>query len=171
MYSKGLAFPLPEIFRILKRSKWFTSGVWWQSGCRERVLYRQPTCPNPLNHRDDFNRAALRQGSLNSLCWQQSEFEFPLLAGVGCIQPTPTHTVEYDPSIKSQLALSNQIEGLIWCKFGHVPRGTPRGRKQRTPPCGWTFKDSVWLSVLEVRTAPVGSAAIPSRALRARSRC
>ena len=38
---------------------------------RERVLYWQPTGPNPLNHRDDFrddfSRPALRHGSLNSL--------------------------------------------------------------------------------------------------------
>ena len=33
---------------------------------RERVLYRHPTGPNPLNHRDDFSRPALRHGSLNS---------------------------------------------------------------------------------------------------------
>ena len=23
----------------------------------------------------------------------------------------------------------------MWCKFGHVPRGFPRGRNTRTPPC------------------------------------
>jgi len=34
---------------------------------RERVLYWQPTGPNPHNHRDDFSRPALRHGSLNSL--------------------------------------------------------------------------------------------------------
>ena len=34
---------------------------------REIVLHRQPTGPNSLNHRDDFSRPALRNGSLNSL--------------------------------------------------------------------------------------------------------
>ena len=34
---------------------------------RERVHYGQPTGPNPLNHRDDFSRPALRDGRLNSL--------------------------------------------------------------------------------------------------------
>ena len=37
---------------------------------RERVidfLYWQPTGPNPLDHRDDFSRPALRHGSSNSL--------------------------------------------------------------------------------------------------------
>ena len=34
---------------------------------RERVLYRQHTGPNPLNHQDDFSGPALRHGSLNSL--------------------------------------------------------------------------------------------------------
>ena len=33
----------------------------------ERVLYGQPTGPNPLNHRYHFSRPALRHGSLNSL--------------------------------------------------------------------------------------------------------
>ena len=36
----------------------------WQGG--ERVSYRQPTGPNPLNHRDEFSRPALRHGSLNA---------------------------------------------------------------------------------------------------------
>ena len=30
------------------------------------------------------------------------------------------HTVDYDPFIKSQVASSNQVEGLMRCKFGHV---------------------------------------------------
>ena len=34
---------------------------------RRRVLYCQPTGPNPLNHRDDFIRPTLRRGCLNSL--------------------------------------------------------------------------------------------------------
>ena len=33
---------------------------------RERVLYWQPTGPNPLNHRDDFSGPAWRHGSLKS---------------------------------------------------------------------------------------------------------
>ena len=34
---------------------------------RERLLYRQSTGPNPLSHRDDFARPALRHESLNPL--------------------------------------------------------------------------------------------------------
>ena len=34
---------------------------------RERVIYWQPTGPNPLHHRDGFSRPALRHRSLNSL--------------------------------------------------------------------------------------------------------
>ena len=30
------------------------------------------------------------------------------------------HMVEYDPFVKSQLASRNQLQGLLWCKFGHV---------------------------------------------------
>ena len=33
-----------------------------KSPCRERVLYSQPTDPNPLTHRDEFSRPALRHG-------------------------------------------------------------------------------------------------------------
>ena len=29
-------------------------------------------------------------------------------------------TVDHDPRIKSQLALSNQLQGRVRCKFGHV---------------------------------------------------
>ena len=32
------------------------------------------------------------------------------------------HTVEYDRFIKSQLASRYSIQGLMLCKFGHVPR-------------------------------------------------
>ena len=32
----------------------------------ERVIHWQLTCPNPLNHRDNFSRPALRHGTLNS---------------------------------------------------------------------------------------------------------
>ena len=31
-----------------------------------------------------------------------------------------SHTVEYDPFIKSQLASRNQLSGFTWCEFGHV---------------------------------------------------
>ena len=30
------------------------------------------------------------------------------------------HTVEFDPFIKSQLTARNQLQGLMWCKFGQV---------------------------------------------------
>ena len=30
------------------------------------------------------------------------------------------HTVEYDPFITSHLAPPNSLQGLTWCKFGHV---------------------------------------------------
>ena len=33
----------------------------------------------------------------------------------------PTHTAEYDPFNKSQLAPRNEIECLLWCKSGHAP--------------------------------------------------
>ena len=46
------------------------------------------------------------------------------------------HTAENDPVIKIQLASRNQLEDLVWCKFGHVPRGFQRGRNLRTPPIG-----------------------------------
>jgi hypothetical protein len=36
----------------------------WSRLCRERVLNRQTTGPNPLNRRDDFGGPALRHGSL-----------------------------------------------------------------------------------------------------------
>ena len=32
----------------------------------------------------------------------------------------PTRTVDYDPFINSQPALRNYLQGLMWCKFGHV---------------------------------------------------
>ena len=40
-----------------------------ESACtpRERILYWQPTGPNPPNLLDDFSRPALRHGSLNPL--------------------------------------------------------------------------------------------------------
>ena len=42
-----------------------TSSNSWYMG--EQVLRRQPTGPNPLNHRHDFSRLAFRQGCVNSL--------------------------------------------------------------------------------------------------------
>ena len=47
--------------RLQPRSSGTTTGA-----CSERLVYSQPTDPNPLNHRDDFSRPALRHGSLNS---------------------------------------------------------------------------------------------------------
>ena len=38
-----------------------------RNACGERLLYGQPTSPNPLIHRDDFSRQALRHGNFNSL--------------------------------------------------------------------------------------------------------
>ena len=39
---------------------------------RERVVYGQPTGPNPLNHQDEFSRPALRHGGFNSLFQEDS---------------------------------------------------------------------------------------------------
>jgi len=36
-------------------------------------------------------------------------------------------TVEYGPFIKRQVAARNLLEGLVWCKFGHVPPAEFRG--------------------------------------------
>ena len=38
-----------------------------------------------------------------------------------------THLVEFEPFIKSQLASSSQLQGVVWCKFGHVtpPKTAP----------------------------------------------
>ena len=33
----------------------------------------------------------------------------------------PRVRLGYDPSVKSQLASRNSLEGLVWCKSGHVP--------------------------------------------------
>jgi len=33
---------------------------------------------------------------------------------------TESHTVDYGPFITSQPASSNQLEGVMWCAFGHV---------------------------------------------------
>ena len=53
-------------------------------------------------------------------------------------EPCLTHTVAYDPIIKSQLAPRDRLEGSMRCKFGHVPHGFPRGRNPRTPSSGQT---------------------------------
>jgi len=47
-----------------------------------------------------------------------------------------THTMEYDPFIKSQLASRNELEGLMWCKFGHVTLKIVLQRNPRAPTCG-----------------------------------
>ena len=41
-------------------------SVFHTSSFKGRKIYCQPTGPNPINHRDDFGRPALRHGSLNS---------------------------------------------------------------------------------------------------------
>ena len=46
------------------------------------------------------------------------------------------HTVEYDAFMKSQLASSNSLEGLTWCKFGHVTVEFSPKRNPRSPPSG-----------------------------------
>ena len=45
----------------------------------------------------------------------------------------PSHAVEYDPFIKSQLASGNLLEGLMRCKFGHLTLRILRERTPRTP--------------------------------------
>ena len=37
--------------------------------------------------------------------------------------------MEYNPFIESKLASHNELSGLMWCKFSHVPRGFPRENK------------------------------------------
>ena len=37
--------------------------------------------------------------------------------------------MEYGPLIKRQVAARNLLEGLVWCKLGHVPRAEFRGGK------------------------------------------
>jgi len=59
-FQAPAARPLPTIQDV--REKWHGDPT-----ARERVLCRQPTGPNPLNHRDDWSGAALRHESLNSL--------------------------------------------------------------------------------------------------------
>ena len=46
------------------------------------------------------------------------------------------HTLGYDPFIKSQLASRNELEGVVWCTFGHVTLNFWGERTRRTPPCG-----------------------------------
>ena len=38
-------------------------------------------------------------------------------------QVASPHMVDYAPFIKSQLASRSQLQGLMWSKFGYVPRG------------------------------------------------
>ena len=44
------------------------------------------------------------------------------------------HTVDYDPFIKSKLPPRYEREGLMWCKFGHVPRRFWGCRDVLSPP-------------------------------------
>ena len=93
-------------------------------------------------------RRARMQGSyifepLNSRCVSYKEGYGPLHNDAESCRPEgleskscPHHTVEHHPLIKSQLASRNQLEGLVWRKFGHVPRGIPGGRNPCTPPSG-----------------------------------
>ena len=57
-----LWFSLPAHERNIGFPGWECFSRW-----RESVLYWQPTGPNPLNHRDNFSRQALRHGCLNFL--------------------------------------------------------------------------------------------------------
>ena len=44
--------------------------------CRERVIHRQPTGPNPLSHRDDFSGPEVRQVDFE---------EARICGGLGCV--------------------------------------------------------------------------------------
>ena len=37
-----------------------------------------------------------------------------------CAKVGPGYTVELDPVIQSQLETRDEVDGLMWCKFGHV---------------------------------------------------
>jgi hypothetical protein len=59
----------PRLFPLKSRRMSFLVGVSlpnMSASERGRLLYRQLTGPNPLNHRHEFSRPALRHGSLNS---------------------------------------------------------------------------------------------------------
>ena len=62
------------------------------------------------------------------------------------------HTVEYDLFIKNHRASRNQLQGLMWCRFGHLALNL---LNQQTPPCGhgfiksgaFTLKGEYWLNL------------------------
>ena len=54
---------------------------------RERVLYGQPTGPNPLHHRDDFSGLALRHGSFNSLFQVETTYYDPRISATTLASP------------------------------------------------------------------------------------
>ena len=50
----------------LKQLRAFLDAQGVRPAPRERVLHRQATSPNPLDHRDEFSRPALRHARLKS---------------------------------------------------------------------------------------------------------
>ena len=58
--------------------------------------------------------------------------------------------MESDPFITSQLTARDSLEGLVWCKFGHAPRGFPWGKNPRTPPSGWALKEISIKNIIQV---------------------
>jgi hypothetical protein len=54
--------------------------------------------------------------------------------------------VEYEPFIKSRLALRDYLLGLTWCNFGHVTSRNPAPKK--------TFVLTVWI-VAPIETSRV----------------
>ena len=74
---------------------------------RERVLYWQPTGPNPLHHRDDFVRPALRHGSLHSLL--QVAFYLPNFLD---------HSDKYFDSLECSLHSGESAASLARINFG-----------------------------------------------------
>ena len=48
----------------------------------------------------------------------------------------PSHTVDYDPFIESQLALRTKLLSLIWCKFGQATLKISSQHNPRRPSCG-----------------------------------
>ena len=50
------------------------------------------------------------------------------------------HTVVYGPFITSQLASRNELECLMWCKFGNVTLKKLKQRNLRSLPCGGVFR-------------------------------
>jgi len=55
-----------------------------------------------------------------------------------CVSPAPSaepsRTMKYDSFIKRQFASRNQLQGLIWCTFGHVTLEISSRPNSRTPP-------------------------------------